>query len=147
MTTAAEMLRRVEAVMTNITEIVGEAIEQTKTEAIGWNQIQLLHGQKADGTNLREYRNEAYKRRKNQMNPLPPFGIADARYTGELYRGMFIEVRNPNIVFDSTSPHATFMIQRDGPAIFGLTPESKEKYAETYMPVAQRIVKERTGTI
>lgn len=104
-------------------------------------------GLKADGTDLKEYKSAAYAKKKQLMNPRPPFGVADARYTGELYKEMFVDVRQNIVVFDSASPHATFMIKRDGPAIFGLTDKSREKYAESYMPVVQRKIKERTGTI
>jgi hypothetical protein len=145
MTTAAEMLRRWKKL--DIIQLTGEAIEQTREEAIRLNQDQLLHGEKADGTNLKPYRNLNYALKKNQMNPLPVFRVADARLTGELYKGMFVDIRSSTVVFDSTSPHATFMIERDGPTIFGLQPKNKELYAESYMPVVCRLIKQQTGTI
>lgn len=140
------MLRRWQAL--DLIEITGEAIEQTREEAIKLQQQQLfLKGEKADGTKLKPYKSTAYARRKNAMNPAPGLGQPDAFYTGEMYRGMFVSVQGDKAVFDSTSDHATKMIQRDGPAVFGLQPASKELYQVFYMPYVQRSIKAQTGCI
>src|SRR6478736_7215667 len=105
MTTAAEMLRRWKAL--DIIESTGEAIDQTKEEAIKLEQAQLfLKGEKADGKKLKPYKSAKYAAKKNRMNPAPGLGNPDAFFTGELYRGMFVDVRSDTVVFDSTSPHA-----------------------------------------
>lgn len=144
MTTAAQMLRRWESL--DIIEITGEAIEQTKEEAIKIQQAQLfLRGEKADGSKLKPYKSPVYARKKNLMNPNPGLGQPDAKFTGELYREMFVDVQGDKAVFDSASPHAAMMIKRDGSAIFGLTKPSKDLYAYTYMPVVQRTIKFKTG--
>ena len=125
---------------------VGEAIEQTKEEAIKANQAQLfLKGEKSDETPLKPYRNEAYAKRKRAMRG--GVSIVDAYLTGSMYRGMFVDVRNSVVVFDSLAPSATFMIERDGPKIFGLSQPSKDEYANFYMPIVQRALKQKTGTI
>lgn len=138
------MLRKFEAL--DPVEVIGDAIQATAAEAKNLNREQLfLRGEKADGTRLKDYKSDKYARRKYAMNPAPGFGVPDAYLTGELQRELFIDVRSDTVVFDSTSPHAAFMIERDGPAVFGLTDDSKEKYRETFMPVALRDIKAKTG--
>src|SRR6188768_4133497 len=144
MTTAAEMLRRLRSV--DILQEVGEAIEQTKEEAIKANQAQLfLKGEKSDETALKPYKSEAYAKRKRAMRG--GVSIVDAYLTGSMYRGMFVDVRDTVVVFDSLAPSATFMIERDGPKIFGLSKPSKDAYANFYMPLVQRSIKKQTGCI
>lgn len=140
------MLRRWEAL--NLPEITGEAIEQTRDEAIRLQQAQLfLKGEKSDGTKLKPYKSDAYSRKKHAMNPNPGLGQPDFKLTGELYREMFIDVQGDRVVFDSASSHAMRMIERDGDKIFGLQPASKEAYAPFYMPLVQRSIKQQTGCI
>lgn len=144
--TVEDMLQRMERV--NPTEVLGEAIEQTRQEALELNRIQLFQkGEKADGTKLAPYKSKAYAKKKAGMNPFLKEGEADGRLTGEMYREMFVDVQGDKAVFDSVSPHATMMIKRDGPAIFGLSEDSMQEYRPTVMGAAVEIIKEQTGLI
>ncbi len=146
MVTAAAMLRKFQGM--DIITVVGEAIEATREEAIRLNREQLYQkGIKADGTRMAPYKNAAYARKKYARNPGPGYGNPDAYATGDMQKGIFVDVQGDKAVFDSISPHATFMIQRDGPAIFGLTDESKSVYQIVLMPETVRRIKQITGTI
>jgi hypothetical protein len=146
MVTAADMLRKWKSM--DPTEVAGEAVEATREEAIALNREQLyMRGEKADGNKMAPYKSDAYARRKNARNPNPGYGIPDAYATGDMQKGLFVDVQGETAVFDSISPHATFMIQRDGPAIFGLTVSSKERYRGVLMPEVCRRIKAITGTI
>lgn len=138
------MLRKMEALQ--IIELMGDAIEETKQEAIALNRIQLFQrGEKADGTRLKPYKSPAYARKKHAMNPQPGYGQPDAYLTGELQKEMYVDVRGDVAIFDSMSDHGTFMEKRDGKAIFGLSEDSKEKYRPIVMPVVLRAIKRKTG--
>lgn len=138
------MIKRMENTIPLVYDIVGYAIEQTHKEALFFNQEQLLEGLKSNGKYLKVYASDTYAMMKRQMNQRPPDRVADAHYTGELFDLMYLRANGETVTFGSTSEHGTFMEKRDGLEIFGLTAESIQKYKEIYMPVAQRIVRERT---
>lgn len=146
MVTVAQMLRKCEPILGNPIEMLAEAIEETREEALNLNRIQLFQrGEKADGTRLAPYKSPAYAKKKHARNPLPGYGVPDAYDTGEMQKEMFLDVQGDKAVFDSVSPHATFMIKRDGPAVFGLTEDSKEKYRPIVIPAMLRKIKRLTG--
>lgn len=143
-TDVGDMITRVESVLAEINSIYGDAIQESAESAIHWNQEQLLEGYKANGEMLDEYKWASYALYKHLINPRPMYGIADAKRTGGLYRDMYVRVSVDTVTFGSTATTAAFMIERDGEEIFGLSDESIELYKEAYMPIAQRIVRERT---
>lgn len=143
-TDVGDMITRVEAVLAEMNSIYGEAIQESAESAIHWNQEQLLDGYKANGEMLDEYKFAWYALQKHGANPRPMYGIADAKKTGGLYNNMFVRVSVDAVTFGSTATTAAFMIERDGEEIFGLSDESIELYKQDYMPIAQRIVRERT---
>ena len=135
------MLRKFQA-LDPIQEI-GEAIQRTAPEAIALNREQLFEkGEKATGEKLKPY-SPGYARRKLKMRGR---SIVDGYLTGEMQREIFVDVReNGTAVFDSASPHAAFMIKRDGPAIFGLSADSKAEYSAVIHPVYMGSIKRKTG--
>jgi len=146
MTTVDDMIKRMEATIPLIYDIVGYAIQESSADAIFFNQQQLLDHLKSDGKYLKAYKSQTYADIKLRMNQRPPTNLADAHYTGELFAMMHVVVPSggDRVLFGSDSDHALFMEARDGPEIFGLTVQSVQQYKEIYMPIAQRIVRERT---
>lgn len=79
------------------------------------------------------------------MNPAPGFGYPDAYLTGSLHRQLAANVQGLKIIFDSSSATAASMVQRDGPAIFGHTEESKGKFGRIMLPHVVQEIRDKTG--
>lgn len=114
----------------DLREQVPAIIENTAEEIIALNQEQLyLSGINREGEELREYRNENYARAKNSMNPNPGLGVPDLNLTGDFYRGFKLQMEADGFSIDSTDQKTGMLKDKYGETIFGLTPDSRIRYA------------------
>jgi hypothetical protein len=121
-----------------------DAIEGTKDHFIALNQQQMLQGLDANGNTLGQYKNPAYARMKNKMNPLPGYGIKDFRLTGAYYRGFFLFVDDGKIRMGSMDPKAVFLMNKGKDYRFGLMPENKRTYVhQDFTPEFKRLIIEQ----
>lgn len=129
MATIREMLERFESL--NLRESVPTIIQEQEAILIDYNQSQLFEKSiDADGNPLREYRNEFYAIEKNKMNPAPGIGNPDLKYTGAFYKGFRADVDEKTIRITSDDMKSDKLVKEYGERIFGLTMESKSRYAK-----------------
>lgn len=145
MAKSTELLAKLEQL--DLQRIKEQTAQETVEQAADLNRAQLFQrGEDSQGRKLSKYRNARYARYKNQRNPQPGLGNPDAYLTGDLFRRLKMAVAGNLVTFDSDSPHAVFMVRRDGPQIFGLTDDSMQRYrAEVYYPAAVDKIKAITG--
>jgi hypothetical protein len=142
--TFASMLRRWETL--NPVALIASAARQELDYAADLNQEQLFAGFKNDGDRLKPYRNPAYAAKKNRRNPAPGLGNPDAYATGELYRRLRATIEGKRaIIFQSDSKSAVFMEERDGPAIFGFTKDSRGQFVVRIRPGVIQGIRDATG--
>lgn len=100
--------------------------EDNEKQIADYNREQLYEkGEDSTGRKLKKYKNAAYAGKKNKINPEIGYGNADHFLTGETSRSIFADVRNTSIVLDAASRVSQFLVERDGPAIYGLQDESR----------------------
>lgn len=145
MTTAAEMLRRFEKV--NLTELLGEVVAENPQLLTDLNRKQLKEGQNKEGRTLNKYRSSSYAKRKNEMNPAPGLGNPDLYLTGAFQSSFVVDVRGDDVVFSAGDSKAPALEAKYGPAIFGLTDESKTEARPELVQGAAKKVKQITGCI
>jgi hypothetical protein len=87
-----------------------------------------MDGLNALGEQIGKYRNPAYARRKNAMNPLPGFGIPDLKLSGAFHRQVYAETRGDKVILDSTDPKTQKLVDKYGEEIFGLNKVSKIEF-------------------
>jgi hypothetical protein len=104
----------------NLTVIAEESVSQSKDGFIEAQKAQLEQGSNATGESFRKYRNPAYARLKNAMNPLPGLGNPDLKYTGSFYRGIYATVQNGRITVGSSDSKAQ-ALEASYKNVFGLT--------------------------
>lgn len=104
---------------------------------------QLTFGETSEGGTLRKYRNPAYARKKNSMNPLPGLGNPDLKLTGSFHRGIVTKIESGKVVIKSTDEKAQGLEAAYGKdKIFGLHPETKSQLInEKLRPVFNRTIK------
>ncbi len=119
----AEVLRRLESF-----DIVEEtrSIVEAHTEALAdMNREQLMEGLDSTGKKMDRYKNDAYARKKYQMNPRPGYGIRDQKKTGMFHEGIHAYTTGTAYVLTSSDPKTKDITRRDGEKVFGLTGENK----------------------
>lgn len=126
-----------------------DAILENEKKAIELNQDQLLGGTDAFQEKLKEYRDDEYAELKNRMNPKPGYGTPDLKFTGDFYKGFFIDVMSLDegyFELDSTDEKAESLTERYGEAIFGLD-DAKETifWIDNVFESFARILFNRTG--
>jgi hypothetical protein len=73
-------------------------------------QSQLIKGEDGNGKKLRRYKNNAYARKKNAMNPLPGLGVPDLRLTGDTYNAMGVDTDETRYSIVSLTPQFNYTI-------------------------------------
>jgi len=150
MATVAEMLRRMEAI--NLTAETEDAIQQNQVAIADLNREQLFkEGIDSTGKKLSKYKNEKYALKKNLMNPLPGLGNPDFYVTGAFQKSIYVSAHDNQVVFDADNSFdgdfgkAAALVERDGPAIFGLTPAHKVDARAIIHPTIITALKAKTG--
>jgi hypothetical protein len=126
-----DLLERLNRIDPN--EVAAQAIESTKPELVNLQEDQMMQGLNAKGEKIGRYRSQAYARRKNQMNPLPGFGVPDLRLTGSFHRGLGAIVQENSTTLTSDDSKADALAKKYGD-IFGLSPQKLAEYRGVLQP-------------
>lgn len=94
-------------------------------------RAQMMEGKNMEGDKIGRYRNPAYARLKNAMNPVPGLGFPDLKLTGEFHREIYTEIRGDKVIIDSTNEKTEALAKRFGEAIFGLNQDRKSELVKT----------------
>lgn len=109
----------------NLQYIVEDTLIDLAPELVKAQKDQLLHGRLSTGQKTGTYKIEAYALKKHEMNPLAGYGHKDYRLTGELFSGVFVDVRAKSIVFASADPKfGRVLDMNDGDDIMGLSDDT-----------------------
>lgn len=123
-------------------------IQSDAREIIQLNQDQL-YKQSVDSVGIRlpKYKSKVYSAEKVFKNPQLPFGSPDLKLSGDFYRGFNLSVGYTGIfTLDSSDSKTGSLEGRYGNKIFGLTPESKKKYAlGTFKKSLNSYLSKKTG--
>ena len=104
----------------------------------------MMKGENATGKRIGRYRNPAYARLKNSMNPVPGLGVPDLKLTGKFHREIFAEIRGDKVIIDSVNEKTEALVEKYGETIFGLNVENKnELIEEVIRPVFMRNMREK----
>lgn len=122
-------------------------VKEQKKDLIRLNQSQLYReGVLSTGEKLKPYRSKAYAEKKNAMNSLPGLGNPDLFLTGSFFRGMEVDVTGESFSIDSRDGKAANLEKKYSAQIFGLTPQSQEKYNQfIFYPRFQKYFTQQTG--
>lgn len=141
-----EMIRRVEAI--DVTQVVREAIEDTKEQLIQKQRQQMYAGKRSDGKDIdplhgryKGYaqRTRAIKRAKGQL-----YRNVTLKDEGDFYNEIFVDTRDTSVVFGSADSKTQILVDYYGPEIFGVYGKFAAEYSKINMgPVATRIFKAR----
>lgn len=130
----------------NASSEIGNAIKNTEQWMVELNKEQLSHGINSLGQKLMPYNSLTYALRKEEMNPLPGFGVPDLKYTGAFYGGLFAKYQGGKIVFGSTDSKTDELRGKYGVSIFGLTKENEQFYKDNILrEEIIKIVERKTG--
>lgn len=77
-----------------------------------------------------QLRSETYARLKKFAGGKAPFGTPDLKNTGSFHRRITASIRGTTLVFTSTDPKTSMLIQKYGQEIFFLNDQSRELIAE-----------------
>jgi hypothetical protein len=102
------------------------------------NKLQLLSGQKSDGTKLPPYSKSYLKTRKKYGRPTAPM---DLYLTGKLHEAIFTTFFDKSFNIESNDYKGDILESRFGSKIYGLTNENKMKLLYEY-GVAEEIITE-----
>jgi hypothetical protein len=111
----------------NAVSTAGTSIDANKDEYVALQKDQLLHGVNAAGGTFRKYRNAAYARRKNKLNPLAGLNNPDLKLTGRFYDGIFVKVNNGILTVGSTDSKSQ-LLESEYKNVFGLNPQEMEDF-------------------
>lgn len=130
MATIDKLIRNAQSL--DLREVVEDAMDATKKELVRSQRDQLLHGLRADGGRIGQYKDKYYAKKKYALNPLAGEGNMDWKLTGELHADIFADVRDNTVVLDSADPKTGALIERLGDP-FGLTRDRREVYAQDHL--------------
>lgn len=140
MTTILSLLKRVERLP--IDTVITDSMEEVAPMISDRQKGQMLEGLNAKGMKIGHYRNPAYARLKNSMNPVPGLGVPDLHLTGEFYREIYTEIRGEKVIIDSTNEKTEALAKRFGEEIFGLNkPTKAELIKEDLQPVFMKHIR------
>jgi hypothetical protein len=145
MGTIRRMLLGVQAI--KLRENLPDLIRETSGAVLSLNRFQLFN-QSVDKTGepLKFYSSLSYALEKNKINPLPGFGRPDLYLTGSFQRAMYVEVNSQSIKVWSRDSKTDDLIKKYSEDIFGMSPESKGKYAkQTLYPAIQNHITVKSG--
>ncbi len=127
----------------NIHNISVDSIKETKEQYLDKQKEQLKKGLKKSGEKIGRYRNPVYAQKKFNQNPLAGLGNVDLKLTGDLYSATFLDVRDTELVIDSSDEKTQGLIDKYGDP-FGLSEESRKAYLnEDLQPVFMANVKNK----
>jgi len=136
MTTAMDLFSGLSEV--NVSREVLSAIGRTSKEIAELNREQLLHGKRADGTNMPDY---SYISVKTFGKPDGPIMLYD---TGAFHSSMQVDVGGDE--FEILAEDKYRLEERFGEEIYGLTPNSQEYYnQEVFFPELANSIENQTG--
>jgi len=146
MSTILQMLEKLQRVKLN--EEIPVIIQRNSNEAVKLNRKQLYDkGRDVNGQKLAPYQSQTYALEKNRVNPSPGLFTPDLYLTGAFQRGFYAQVKGgTTIVFGSTDMKTSDLEIKYTNKIFGLTMDSKERFAlETVMPEIRNYITGITG--
>lgn len=142
MATLLALIKRVEQLP--IDTVISESVEAVAPQITDRQRDQMLEGKNAEGKTIGRYRDPAYARYKNSLNPVPGLGIPDLKLTGEFYREIYAEVRGDKVIIDSTNEKTEALAKRFGESIFGLNKATKaELIKKDLKPVFLKNIREK----
>lgn len=105
------------------------------------NRKQLSDGEKATGEGMPDYKSDAYANFKAQYVPTYQiYPTTDLRYTGDFYKAIKAQFSTYGISIESFDEKAAQLEAKYGSSIYGLTPESLEKFTKVLIePLVQAI--------
>ena len=122
-----------------------EAFDKTAGKIVDYQKEQMLQGINAKGTRIGKYKNKAYAKKKNQMNPLPGLGNVDLKLTGSFQSKIKIAVDKDKFRIES-GDSKNQMLQQHYSSIFGLSDPFKADYVESDLrPEFQKEMEQATG--
>ncbi len=124
-----------------INEQLLRIVQEDSAYAIGLNQKQLLSGTDAKGKKLKPYKNKAYAKKKNELNPAPGFGIPDDRATGSFQGNMYLQFKGRvgwPVSFYSRDEKTQKLVARDKD-IFGLTSDNIHSFSTHVKPKVKKL--------
>ena len=113
--------------------IVGDALEKHKQKVIDYQQLQMLEGKKADGTQIGKYKNQYYANKKFMMNSLAGWGNVDLRLTNEFQRNINVRFFSKSMIIFSTDSKMETLVDKYGPDIFGLNAEFIIEFGNAFL--------------
>lgn len=112
----------------NMRSIAEQAVEDTKQDIVERQQEQLRYGLNRKGQKIGKYKNDAYAKKKNALNPLPGLGNVDLKLEGDFHREIFVEV-TPDVFKTDSKDSKSIDLQKKYPDALGLDPDHKKGYA------------------
>jgi hypothetical protein len=106
---------------------------------------QMRAGKNADGKRIGKYRNKAYARKKNEMNPEPGLGNVDLILTGEFSRNIFAQSDGGVMEIASNDSKSPMLEEKYGESIFGLSDKFKETPASILQTELNNEIKNELG--
>lgn len=116
---------------------------------------QMRAGKNADGKRIGKYRNNAYAKKKNEMNPEPGLGNVDLILTGEFSRNIFaqsdggvMEIASGEFsrhIFAQNDSKSQMLEEKYGESIFGLSDKFKETPASILQTELNNEIKNELG--
>lgn len=108
---------------------------------------QLIHGKNSLGIEISPgYYLLTYSIEKEDLNPLPGFGVPDLKLTGAFYAGFKVDVEKGYFTISSTDEKADMLESKYGIEIYGLTKENLTKYSlNVFYPQLKKYITEKTG--
>jgi hypothetical protein len=135
MSTISQLIRNVQAI--NVSDVIQESIDDTKQALVRLQKLQMLFGERSDGKKIGKYRSIPYAVRKQAQNPLAGFKQVDLRLHGDFHGGLFADVRDDKVVFDSLDSKTEILVEKYGEKIFGLNKKNAVEYSQNHLaPVA-----------
>jgi hypothetical protein len=122
------MLRRLERL--DLQNEIQQSLIDTRDVYIAQQKDQMVHGKNKNGTLIGKYRNPAYAAQKFSQNSLAGFRNVDLKLTGAFHRGIFVEVRDDELIIFSEDKKAGMLEDKYGDEIFGLSKKYKIPFVD-----------------
>lgn len=133
----------------NIDSVAESIMVQTEQSLEEIQREQMLHGINSAGNPIGLYKQDEYARYKQQLNPLPGYGIVDLKRTGKFYAGISVYISGDDIVIESTDEKSQTLEEKyndDEGSIFGISDEFKKRYvSDSLYPEFKTEIENRIG--
>lgn len=139
MITVNNLLGRLKTV--DVKDISFQSVSETKEVITDIQREQMFQGLNSKGNQIGSYASYDYAVEKNDMNPLPGFGIPDLKLTGAFYAGFGTEVTPEEFSTSSSDEKNADLTAKYNP--FGLNKLSKTDYADKLRPVLVKNVRNK----